>query len=45
MPRRIVLDSAFLSRVKKEDDAYVSTLSTMTLKKNTVQILQVFNNN
>jgi uncharacterized paraquat-inducible protein A len=33
MPRRIVLDSAFLSRVKKEDAAYVSTLNTMTLKK------------
>ena len=33
MPRRIVLDSAFLSRVKKEDSAYASSLGAMTLKK------------
>lgn len=33
MPKRIILDSAYLARVKKEDDAAAASLSNMSIKK------------
>ena len=33
MPKRIVLDSAYLARIKKEDDAIVASLSALERKK------------
>ena len=33
MPKRIVLDQAYLERIKKEDEAVVASLTAMAQKK------------